>query len=188
MVKRGSKNSEGFQWVGNVLRCTNPVGWNKYLFKKDKNGLYNSVFLSMLLYGCQSWVYQKQYKRKLNVAGIGYLRSMYGKRRRNGIKNEWLLNNTYWIQNWKIGAEKHSEVAWSQKEKEWRLNSKQIHGAKRNLFRGRRRQRNSLLEGINKALKKEKVRSLKNKSYYMKQGIYLVETISNWKDKRCKDV
>lgn len=37
---------------------------------------------------------------------------------------------TYWIQNWMIGTEKHSEVACSQKEKEWRLNSKQIHGAK----------------------------------------------------------
>lgn len=170
MVKRGSKNSEGFQWVGDVLRCTNPVGWNEYLFKKTKNGLYNSVFLSMLLYGCQSWVYQKQYKRKLNVAGIGYLRSMYGKRRRDRIKNEWLLNNTYWIQNWMIGTEKHSEVAWSQKEKEWRLNSKQIHGAKRNLFRGRRRQRNSWLEGISKALKKRESEKFKEQKLLYEAG------------------
>lgn len=91
MESQGYQNQEinaRIQSAANVYHSMkNSFIGKKEVSTKTKMSVYDSVFVPILIFGCESWVLNKKHKSMLQSMEMKYLRKVLGITRRNRVRN-----------------------------------------------------------------------------------------------------
>lgn len=71
-----------------VIGCLNSLLWSTNISKERKHLLYNTIFKSILLYGCETWQINKTLERKLLALEMDFWRRSAGKSRLERTTND----------------------------------------------------------------------------------------------------
>lgn len=71
-----------------VIGCLNSLLWSTNISIERKHLLYNAIFKSVVLYGCETWQINKTLERKLLALEMDFWRRSAGKSRIERITNE----------------------------------------------------------------------------------------------------
>ena len=71
-----------------VVGCLNSILWSKSISREKKHLLYNAIFKSIVLYGCETWQLNKNLEKRLLALEMDYWRRSAGKSRIERMTND----------------------------------------------------------------------------------------------------
>ncbi|KAI5734314.1 hypothetical protein M8J77_004982 [Diaphorina citri] len=79
--------TQRIQTGGKFYHIVRDLIWNKKVPMKCKKVLFNTYYVPILTYGCETWTMRKKDNTRMQAAEMKFLRSMVGKTRRDRIRN-----------------------------------------------------------------------------------------------------
>ncbi|KAI5715485.1 hypothetical protein M8J77_016861 [Diaphorina citri] len=79
--------TQRIQTGGKFYHIVRDLIWNNKVPMKCKKVLFNTYYVPILTYGCETWTIRKKDNTRMQAAEMKFLRSMVGKTRRDRIRN-----------------------------------------------------------------------------------------------------